>query len=69
MVFTTSIDKKNSIMMLEPFLIFSSPWFESKKKFKLVSNILGIENKTSPQKPSLLNLPIDRAKLHVNIPT
>ena len=37
--------------------------------FKLISNILDIENKTSLQKLPPSNLLMDRAKLHVNIPT
>ena len=68
-VFTTGIEKKNSITIYEYFLMLITPCFESKNKLKLLSNFLGLENKTSPQKPLLSNLLMDGAKLHVYVPT
>ena len=49
-MFTTGIDVKNSMMSLGHFQIFSSPDLYLKFKFKLVLNIIGIANNTSPQK-------------------
>ena len=55
MVLTTSIDKKNSILMFEHFQMISSSDLNLKIKFKLTVNLLGIENKNSPQKLVMSN--------------
>ena len=68
MVFTTSIDKKNSIMILEHFLMFSFPDINLRTNFKLILNILGLRIELHHKNSVLSNLFMDRGKFHVNIP-